>query len=80
MRHVQVAVVFNNEVVNDKKLSLHGVFTHIKFEHILHRVVFAPLHAVEAYVRTDEVFKLLGRNFAYTQGERNVCGAVCSDR
>ena len=52
-------VFFDDKVVDDEVLALHGVLAHVVFQKFRHLVALAQCHLLQAYVGTDEVLELV---------------------
>ena len=62
---VQVCDVFlYHQIVDDESLTFHRILAHIVFQEFLHLVVLVKRHLFQSHIRTDEVGKFVGRDFA----------------
>lgn len=70
--HGDVLVVLDDQVVDNKLLTLHRVLAHKELKHLVDRVFLAQLHTVETHVGAYEVGKLVGANFPKTLESRDL--------
>ena len=61
-----MAVIFHNEIVDDKVLALTGILTHVEGEKLVERVFAAQCHTVETDIGTNESAELFRRYFTET--------------
>ena len=59
-------IFLDNQIVNDETLTLHGVLAHIVFQEGIDIVALVECYRFQAHIGTDEMFKLIRRNFAQT--------------
>ena len=69
-------IFFNHQIVDNELLTLHGVFTHIVFKHLMYGILLAEHHGIQPHVGTNEVFELFGRYLAETFESGNLSRAA----
>ena len=63
---VDVRVVFNPQIVDDKLLTLVGVLSHVVFQKLRNGHIMAQDDRLQAHILTDEIAELVGRDLSET--------------
>ena len=65
-------ILLYSQVVDDKVLSLEGIFTHIERQQVVNRVILCESHLIQTHILADKLLELISRNLTQTFESRNL--------